>query len=379
MRTRASILRSAPGLFEPAVVELEEPRTGEITVRLTAAGLCHSDDHYATGDIPAGIYPLCGGHEGSGVVVDVGPHTAGWAVGDHVVFAFVPACGRCRWCAEGKQNLCDLGATMLSGARFEDPDSYRMSLDGAPVGQVCGVSTFSELTTVSVNSAVKVDPGVPLAPLALLGCCVGTGWGSSVNAAEVAPGQTVIVMGTGGIGMSAVQGAAHAGAADIIAVDPAGLKREVAMKLGATHAVAGIEEAAEIARSLTNGQGADAAVVTVGITTGEHVGQALGSIRKDGVVVVTGAGPAAVGSLPVNLLDLTMSQKRVVGALYGKSSPFSMVPKLVELYGSGKLKLDEMVTRRYRLDQVAEGYADMHAGRIVRGMVAFDEEGPKSA
>jgi S-(hydroxymethyl)glutathione dehydrogenase/alcohol dehydrogenase len=314
---------------------------------------------------------LCGGHEGSGVVVEVGANTPGWAAGDHVVFAFIPACGRCRWCAEGKQNLCNLGATIRLGSRFEDPTSFRMSLDGEPVAQMCGISTFSELTTVSVNSAVKVAKDVPLDKLSLLGCGVGTGWGSAVNAAQVGPRDTVIVMGIGGIGMSAVQGAAHAGARDVIAVDPVSFKLEQATLFGATHVAANMTEATDLARSLTDGQGADAAIVTVGVTTADHISQAFSAIRKDGVVVVTGAGPAGVSKLSINLSELTMAQKRVVGALYGQSSPFSMIPKLVDLYTAGRLKLDEMVTRTYTLDEVAQGYEDMHAGRLVRGMVMF--------
>jgi S-(hydroxymethyl)glutathione dehydrogenase/alcohol dehydrogenase len=371
MKTRGAILRQSPGTFETAELDLEGPRSGELTVKMAASGLCHSDDHIATGDHRYGTYPLCGGHEGSGVVVEVGVDTPGWAVGDHVVSTFIPACGRCRWCAEGKQNLCDLGATMMFGSRFEDPTSFRMSLDGAPVGQMCGISTFSELTTLSVNSVVKVAKDIPLDTLSLLGCCVGTGWGSAVNAAQVGPRDTVIVMGVGGIGMSAVQGAAHAGARDVIAVDPVPFKREQAMLFGATHVAADMTEATDLARSFTNGQGADAAIVTVGVTTADHVSQAFSAIRKAGVVVVTGAGPAGVSQLPINLAELTNGQKRLVGALYGQSSPFSMIPKLVDLYTAGRLKLDEMVTRTYTLGEVAQGYKDMHAGHNIRGMVVF--------
>jgi NDMA-dependent alcohol dehydrogenase len=371
MKTQGSILRKSPGRYETAELELDGPRTGELTIKMVAAGLCHSDDHLATGNSTPGTLPLCGGHEGSGVVVEVGPHTPQWSVGDHVVMSFIPACGRCRWCAEGKQNLCNLGAYLMLGSRFDDATSFRMSLDGEPVGQMCGVSTFSEFTTVSVNSAVKVDQDVPLDKISLLSCGVATGWGSAVNAAQVGPRETVIVMGVGGIGMSAVQGAAHAGALNVIAVDPVLFKREQAPLFGATHVCADIVEATELARSLTDGQGADAAIVTVGVTTGEHVGQAIGAIRKAGVVVVTGGGPPGVQQVPITMKDLTHLQKRVVGALFGQSSPFGMIPKLVDLYKGGKLKLDEMITRTYTLDEVADGYEDLQGGRILRGIVEF--------
>jgi NDMA-dependent alcohol dehydrogenase len=371
MKTRGSILRKSPGRYQTAELELEGPRTGELTVKMVAAGLCRSDDHVATGDSAPGTLPMCGGHEGAGVVVEVGAHTPRWAVGDHVVLSFIPACGRCRWCAEGKQNLCNLGANMMVGSRFEDTTSFRMSLDGEPVGQMCGVSTFSEFTTVSVNSAVKVDEDLPLDKIALLSCGVSTGWGSAVNAAQVGPRETVIVMGVGGIGMSAVQGAAHAGALNVIAVDPVSFKREQAPSFGATHVCADMAEATDLARCLTHGQGADAAIVAVGVTTGEHVGQAISAIRKAGVVVVTGGGASGVAQVPIRLTDLAFAQKRVIGALYGQSSPFGMIPKLVDLYKGGKLQLDEMITRTYTLDEVAGGYDDMHAGRIIRGLVEF--------
>jgi S-(hydroxymethyl)glutathione dehydrogenase/alcohol dehydrogenase len=373
MKTRAALLLQAPGEFEVHDVELDDPRQGEAMIRLVTAGLCHSDDHIATGDIPVGIYPFCGGHEGSGVVERVGPDTPGWEVGDHVVFSFVPACGRCKWCAQGKQNICNLGAHTLTGARFDDLESFRMSFEGRPVGQMSGISTFSEHTTVDVRSLVKVPKHIALRPLSLLACGVSTGWGSAVNAAAVGPGDTVIVMGVGGIGMSAVMGAAHAGAGTIIVVDPVAYKREVAPTFGATDVVATMEEATEIAQAQTDGQGADATIVTVGVTTGVHVGQALDSIRKDGIVVVTGAGPAQVSNVPIDLLALAMRQKRITGSMFGSSSPFTTIPKLTQMYDRGQLKLDELITRTYTLETLAQGYRDMKAGSIIRGVVDFSD------
>jgi Zn-dependent alcohol dehydrogenase len=175
VQTRGAIIAKAPGRYEVAELDLDEPRQGEIMVKLAASGLCHTDDHLATGDMAYGIYPVCGGHEGAGTVVQVGPGTTGWDEGDRVVFSFLPACGKCRWCGRGMQNLCDRGAGALSGARYSDPASYRMSLDGQPVGQMFGISTFSEYTTVDVDNAIKVAADAPLQPLCLLGCGVGTG------------------------------------------------------------------------------------------------------------------------------------------------------------------------------------------------------------
>jgi S-(hydroxymethyl)glutathione dehydrogenase/alcohol dehydrogenase len=370
--TQVSLVRKAPGTYETATVELDDPRQGEVTVKLAASGLCHSDDHVATGDVPVGIYPFAGGHEGAGVITAVGPHTPGFEVGDHVVFSFLPACGTCEYCAQGLSNLCDLGASLLTGARADDPASFRMHEDGQPVGQQCGISTFSEYTTASVDSVVKISTDIPLKAAALVGCGVPTGWGSAVNSAQIKPGATVIIMGIGGIGANALQGALHAGASTIIAVDPVPFKREKAGEFGATHAFETIGEAADFARSRTNGQGADATIVTVGVVKGEHVAQALASIRKAGTVVLTGLGDITAAGAPIALGDLTLMQKRLQGSLFGQSNPRHDIPNLLRMYQAGQLKLDELATREYTLDQVAEAYKDMHAGRNIRGIVVFD-------
>lgn len=371
MRTRGAVIREAPGTYEVVELELDDPRPGEIQVRLAASGLCHSDDHLATGDLTPGIYPMAGGHEGAGVVTAVGGNTRGFAVGDHVVLA-VPGCGHCTWCAAGMQNLCDLGAMTLSGCRFDDPSTYRLSLDGEPVGQMCGISTFCEHTTVSVDSAHRIDPDIPLDVACLVGCGVATGWGSATVSADVRAGDTVIVVGIGGIGINAVQGARHVGAVNVIAVDPVEFKREFAQELGATHAVATIEEAAELARSMTNGQGAASAIVTVGVTDGDHVAAAFAAIRKAGTVVVTGLGSHDAVGVPIPMNELTLYQKRLQGSLFGASSPASSIPALLGLYRAGALRLDELITTRYSLDDVARGYADMHAGRNIRGVIDYD-------
>jgi S-(hydroxymethyl)glutathione dehydrogenase/alcohol dehydrogenase len=342
---------------------------------MVASGLCHSDDHVATGDIPVGIYPFAGGHEGAGIVTKAGFNTKGLKEGDHVVFSFLPSCGHCRWCASGQQNLCDLGATLLAGSRWADPTDYRVHLadGGAPVGQMCGISTFLETTTVAAESAVKVPDDIPLDKACLVGCGVGTGWGSAVNSAQVQPGHTTIVMGIGGIGINAVQGAAHAGASNIIAVDPVAFKREKAQEMGATHAVESMEEADELAKQFTNGQGADSAIITVGIAKPEHLGQAMAAIRKAGTVVVTALGNIAdTTPLPVSLADITLMQKRIQGALFGASNPNWDILRQLELYRSGVLKLDELVTKTYTLDEVAQGYQDMHDGKNIRGVIKYD-------
>ena len=210
-----------------------------------------------------------------------------------------------------------------------------------------------------------------LQSVCLTGCGVGTGWGSAVNSAEVAPGHTVIVMGAGGIGINAVQGARHAGASHIIVVDPASLKRDVAAKVGATATFEHMDAAIDLARSLTNGQGADSAIVCTGVLDSAHVRQAFESIRKAGIVVITALGTRET-EVAVNARELTLYQKRIQGSLFGESNPTVDIPHMLDMYRNGDLLLDELVTNTYRLDDINQGYIDMHNGVNVRGLIAFD-------
>ncbi len=372
VNTRGAIMRSAPGQWEVTDLVVDDPQAGELQVKLAASGLCHSDDHIATGDMQVGKYPFLGGHEGAGVVTKVGPGVKGFEEGDHVVFSFLPGCGRCRYCANGQQYICDSGANLLVGSRWDDATSFRVKTsDGEDVGQMCGLGTFAEITTVDIRSTVKIDKSIPLEVACLVGCGVGTGWGSAVNAAGVQPGHTVIVMGIGGIGINAVQGAAHAGASNIIAVDPVAFKREKAQELGATHAFESMEEATELAKQFTNGQGADSAIVTVGVTKPEHVAQAFSAIRKAGTCVVTGLGDITEVGLPIAISELTLFQKRLQGAMFGMSNPNWDILRQLELYRAGVLKLDELVTKTYSLEEIQQGYQDMHDGKNIRGVIQY--------
>ena len=358
-----------PGDWEVVEADLDGPREGEMLVRMVASGLCHSDDHIAKGDGKIQHFPYCGGHEGAGVVEEVGPSVRSFQPGDHIVTSFIPGCGRCTFCASGHQNLCQYGGLIMGGAQLDG--TYRMHYQGHDVGRSSLIGAFAEYSVMSEWSAVRIPQHVPLRTAALLGCGVPTGWGSAVNAAQVKPGQVVIVMGVGGIGINAVQGAAHAGAGHVIAVDPVALKREAAAKLGASQTFGSIAEATEFARSVTNGQGADSAIVTVGVLRGEHVGQAFDSIRKGGTVVVTAVAPMAIDSIPVSPFLLAMFEKRLQGCLYGSMSPSSDIPRLLAMYENGQLKLDELITTSYTLDEINVGYQDMHAGRNIRGLIEY--------
>jgi NDMA-dependent alcohol dehydrogenase len=369
LKIKAALLMQQPGEWEIHDVDLDGPKEHEVLVRTVASGLCHSDDHVAKADGIIGHFPYCGGHEGAGVVEEVGPGVTGLKPGDHIVTSFIPSCGRCVYCATGRQNLCEYGALIMTGTQIDG--TYRMHYEGRGVARTSLVGMYAEYSVLPEYSAIRIPDHFPLRTAALLGCGVPTGWGSAVNAAQVQPGQVVIVMGVGGIGINAVQGAAHAGAGHVIAVDPVAFKRESALKLGATEAYDSIEEAADFARSLTNGQGADAAIITLGVLTAEHIGQAFDSIGKGGTVVVTAVAPMRVDSLKVAPFMLAMFQKRIQGCLYGNMSPRAAVPRFLAMYENGQLKLDELVTTRYKLDEVNVGFRDMHAGKNIRGMIEF--------
>ena len=370
MKTNAAVLFSQPGKWEVTEVDLDEPKANEVLVKIVAAGMCHSDDHMVTGDLPSMKLPMAGGHEGAGIVEAVGSAVTNVAPGDHVVLQFIPGCGRCRWCASGQQNLCDSGAMLLAGCQLDG--TFRMHKDGTDIGQMAMISTFSQYTVVPNISCVKIPDDIPFAEACLVGCGVPTGWGSAVNGAGVVPGDVTIIMGIGGVGINSVQGAKHAGASRIIAVDPVAFKRETALQLGATDAVESIGEAMQLAQELTNGQGADNAVITTGVLRPEHIGQAFDAVRKGGTVAVVGIGPVTDMSIPVSPFILTLFQKRLQGVLYGSLSPSKDILRLLSMYQAGQLKLKELVTRTYTLDQVNEGYADMHAGRNIRGVITFD-------
>jgi S-(hydroxymethyl)glutathione dehydrogenase/alcohol dehydrogenase len=366
MKTRAAVLRDVGKPFEIVELDLDEPRTGEVMVKFTASGLCHSDDHLRTGDIPV-RYPIVGGHEGAGIIEETGVGVRRFKAGDHVVCSFLPACGHCRFCAQGLGNLCDLGALLYENCL---PDrTFRFHGDGEDFGQMCLLGTFAERAVVSEHSCVKIDDDLPLESAALVGCGVPTGWGTAVNAGGVRTGDTTVVYGVGGVGINAVQGAAFAGARHVIAVDPLPGKLEMAARLGATHTVTDAAAAQELLTELTRGVGADQALVTVGVVTEEVVTAAFAAIRKRGTVVITGiAGPGAK-TIQLPSFELTVMEKRIQGALFGGASPFEQIPRMLELYRAGRLKLDELITTRYRLDEVNQGYRDLLDGRNIRGVL----------
>jgi NDMA-dependent alcohol dehydrogenase len=368
MKTKAAVLWGLNEKWQIEDVELDPPKDSEVLVKLTASGLCHSDEHLVTGDIPM-PFPVVGGHEGAGTVVAAGAMVTHVSEGDSVVLSFLPSCGRCSYCSRGMQNLCDLGAFLINGPQLDG--TYRFHGRGQGLGQMCLLGTFSEYTVVPAASVVKVDDGTALDKAALVGCGVTTGFGSAVRTAEVRAGETVIVMGIGGIGINAVQGARIAGARNIVAIDPVAFKREKALEFGATHTASTIGEAALIVNELTRGQMADSFIVTTDVAESDYIGPALDTVAKRGKVIVTAVAHPASYEISGNLFLLTMMEKQIRGSLYGSSNAQHDIPRILDLYNKGQLKLDELITREYALEDVNQGYEDMRNGINIRGLIRY--------
>jgi NDMA-dependent alcohol dehydrogenase len=371
MRSRAAVLWGPKQDWKIETVDLGDPVRHEVRVRLAASGLCHSDEHLVTGDNRFAAFPIVGGHEGAGVVEAVGPGVETLAVGDHVVLSWIPSCGRCRPCVLGEQRLCENGAAIGAGKALSD-GTNRIHLWGRPAAAFCLLGTFAEHAVVHEYSAVKIDADLPLTPAALVSCGVTTGWGSAVKTGDVRSGDTVVVVGIGGIGMSAVQGARMAGASRIVVVDPVGWKRDVARDFGATHNAADLAEALPLVTEITAGQMAAAVLITTSVALGELIAPAMRLAGKSGRVVVTAVAPGDQTQIACDLNDLTFMEKQLRGGLFGSQNPRTAAPLLLDLYRRGDLKLDEMITRTYTLDEINQGYQDMRDGKNIRGVILFD-------
>jgi len=382
MKTKAAILWDVGQEWSVEEIELDPPKAGEVLLELVGSGLCHSDEHMVTGDMKLddsvakelGLqqFPIIGGHEGAGKVLEVGPGVTTLVPGDHVVLGFIPSCGRCPSCSTGKQNLCDLGALLLAGRQVTDMTSRHHSADGTDLGIMCCIGTFGAHTVVGEASCIKIEKDIPLDKAALVGCGVTTGWGSATYAADVQSGETVVVVGCGGVGMNAVQGAAMAGAAHVVAVDPVEFKREQAMVFGATHTASSMEEATAMVGELTWGAMADKALITVGEGDGTLIAPTMAIIGKGGRVVHTSVAPINDIDVNLSLFDLTLMQKELVGSIFGSANPRRDIPRLLRMYQEGNLKLDELITKTYSHEDINVGYQAMRDGENIRGMVMYD-------
>ncbi len=384
MRTRAAICHEEGTPWVTEEIEIDEPHAHEVQVQVAYAGLCHSDEHLRLGAMTAppevlallgltSMFPTIGGHEGSGVVTAVGPEVANVAVGDRVAVAFIPSCGTCHWCASGRQHLCDLGMYTLAGPMISD-GTWRHHLGDVNLGRMTQLGTFSESMVVNEASLVKLAPDASLKAAALISCGISTGFGSVVDRARARPGEVVVVVGCGGVGSGALQGARLAGARAIVAVDTVPFKVDQAKRIGATHGAASMEEAMPLVAEITQGRMADVVVLTPSTLTGDLIAPALALGSKDSRVVCTAVAPITQQEVQLNLFELAMYNKSLLGTVFGSASPRVQVPRLLALYQSGQLEIDELITKEYSLDQVQQGYDDMHAGRNVRGVVKLAGE-----
>ncbi len=370
MKTKAAVLWEVKKPWSVEEIELDPPKAGEVLVKIAASGMCHSDEHLWTGDLPFEL-PLIGGHEGAGVVEEVGPDVTWLQPGDHVVFGFIPSCGRCPSCSTGHQNLCDYGDRLALGRQLSDGTS-RHHAQGKDLGLMCLLGTFAHHTVVHEASCIKIEKDIPLDRACLLGCGVVTGWGSAVYAADVQAGDTVVVVGIGGIGANAVQGAKLAGAKHVVAIDPIEFKREKAMEFGATHTAKSMTDAVEMLQDITWGRMANKVIMTMGVGDAGVMHEALALAAKRGRVVVTNIHPAEETNATMSFLDLTLMEKQVVGSLFGSGNPRADIPKLLNLYREGLLDLDNLVTKTYTLEGVNDGYDAMREGTNIRGVMVYD-------
>lgn len=366
-RSRAVVYRGDGGSVAVEEIEVEPPRRDEVTIDVAACGVCHSDLSATDGTIPIPP-PLVLGHEGAGVVMDVGEGVTDLRPGDHVVSTFVSMCGRCRYCVTGRPALCHQASETV--ATLPDGTVRTRDADGEPLHVFSGCGVLSEYATLHVDSVVKIDDAVPLDRAALLGCAVMTGVGAATNTAGVEPGSTTAVFGAGGVGLNVVQGCALSGAETIVAVDPSGARLELARELGATHTVdpADEENVVKTVRRLTGG-GADYAFECVG--SGDVVAQAYGSVGKGGTAVAVGVAPPD-DRTSIRTASLTFGEKTLRGSYFGSARPRADVPRLLALYRAGRLKLDELITRTYPVQEAPQAFADLEEGRNARGVVVFE-------
>lgn len=347
-------------------VSLDPPKAGEIKIKMKATGVCRSDLSVINGTLPL-PKPMVLGHEGAGVVDEIGEGVTGFEVGDHIVLSFVPNCGHCFYCDKQLPQFCSAGAPnglMLDGT------SRVHRQDGSDLGVMQFLGCMAEYAVVPAISAQKIDARFPLDKAALIGCGVTTGVGAAINTAKVTPGSSVAVFGCGGVGLSILQGCQIAGARQIIAIDVADNKLEMARNMGATETVNGSDGSA-VARckELTGGHGVDFSFEAVGVAT--LMAEAHASVRRGGTTTIVGVGKLT-DNVPFNALLLSMDGKTVRGSFYGDLNFHHDFPMLLDMYEAGKLNLDDMVSATYSIDEAPRAFEDLEAGKNARGVIVYD-------
>jgi S-(hydroxymethyl)glutathione dehydrogenase/alcohol dehydrogenase len=366
MKVKAAVLDSVGEPFSVEELRLSGPREGEVLVRLGASGVCHSDWHLVTGTTKHPM-PVVAGHEGAGVVEAVGEGVNRVGPGDHVILSWAPDCGQCFYCLRGQGNLCGTYLAPIWAGTLPD-GSTRLSRDGKPVYHFCGLAAFAERAVVAQESCVPIRSDVSFEVAALVGCAVATGVGAVLYTAEVTPGSSVVVFGCGGVGLNVIQGALLAGAQTIIGVDMLESKLELASRFGATDVVRAGEEVRARILDLTGGRGADYAFEAVGSPAVQQEG--LRIIRPGGTLVLVGLSSVKE---PTNLSGafIARQEKTVRGSYYGSVNTRRDFPLLIDMYRSGKLDLDGLVTRRFALDEINDAYKAMLDGEVARALIVF--------
>lgn len=367
MNIRAAVLDAPHRPFTIETLTLDAPGPGEVLVRLTAAGVCHSDWHLVTGATQHPM-PVVAGHEGAGVVEAVGPGVTRVQPGDHVVLSWTPDCGECFYCQHDKPNLCEtFTGPIWAGVMLDGTPRLHRGSD--PVYHWCGLAAFADHTVVPEQACIKIRQDAPLEIAALVGCAVATGVGATLYTSPVRPGETVAVIGCGGVGLNILMGAHLCGAGRIIAIDSNVDKLALARSFGATDTVQAGADVAEQVRALTSGRGVDHAFEAVGVPALQEL--ALDCARPGGSVVLVGLSPMGT---PTNLPGavIARTEKVVRGCYYGSVNPSRDFPLLIDLYLAGRLALDRLISARYTLDQINEAYAAMLSGRVARGIIVWE-------
>lgn len=361
-----AVVTRGPNQITVEEVTVESPRRDEVMVKMLACGVCHSDLSATNGTIPLPP-PAVLGHEAAGVIEEVGEGVTDVEVGDVVAIVWVPMCGKCKYCAMGRPALCDMGAR----AAFTLPDgtSRLTDKDGSPLNHFAGVSVMAEYATVNKDNVLKIDPEVPADKAALVGCAVMTGVGAALNTAKVEPGSSVAVIGAGGIGLNVIQGAALAGADKIVAIDMEDKKLEFAQQFGATHVVNPSTDGDAVAKVMElTGDGADYSFECIGLSA--TITQAYNMIRKGGTAVVVGVSKIT-DTVTLGTFMMPFQEKVLTGSMYGSARPRIDFPRLLSLYKHNKLKLDELVTATYSIDDAPRAFEDLEKGVNARGVIVF--------
>ncbi|MGI8662492.1 MAG: Zn-dependent alcohol dehydrogenase [Acidimicrobiales bacterium] len=365
---RAAVCTGLNKPLEVLELDLAAPKANEIEVRMAASGVCHSDLSVQNGTL-YGAFPLVLGHEGAGIVAAVGPGVRDFAVDDHVVLSWVPQCGECFFCSKGQGYLCEVGMLGMATGGLLD-GTPRFSHDGHPVMQMACTGTFSERVVVPAIGAVKIEPDIPLEVAALVGCGVLTGAGAALNTADIVEGDSVAVVGCGGVGLNTIQGAAIAGATTIIAVDMFPNKLELAARLGATHLVNAAEgDPVAAVLELTEGRGVDVAFEVIGLKA--TIDQTIAMARRGGQAVLVGVPRMEVMLETAAFFNVVLAAKTIKGCWYGSANVQREVPRLLGYYKDGRLKLDELISRRIGLDEVNDAFRAIEAGEVARTVIDY--------